>query len=61
MCRCLGTVAFILVAVWTGFATSDWDTGAERLIQLLSSVILPVVTLVIGYCFGTETNRAAGK
>jgi ABC-type glycerol-3-phosphate transport system permease component len=54
---CLVTVAFVVVAILAGFAVSEWDTGAERLIQLLSSVILPVVTLVIGYYFGTEQNR----
>ncbi|SMF69612.1 hypothetical protein SAMN06265365_12779 [Tistlia consotensis] len=54
---CLGTVVFIVVAIWAGFAVAEWDTGAERLIQLLSSVILPVVTLVIGYYFGSEQSR----
>ena len=33
---------------------SDWTSKAEFLATALSSILLPVVTLVLGYYFGTE-------
>ena len=40
-------VSFVLVE-------SNWSSKAEFLATILSSVLLPVVTLVLGYYFGTE-------
>ncbi|MFQ5776039.1 MAG: hypothetical protein ACE5GS_16080 [Kiloniellaceae bacterium] len=52
---CLGTLGFIVVSVL--WSVGGWEIGAERMATILSSVILPVVTLVIGYYFGTETRQ----
>ena len=35
----------------------DWEKPAEFLFKVLSSVMLPVVTLVLGYYFGTEKAK----
>jgi hypothetical protein len=45
----------LLVAVGT-FADSwqKWEEPAKLFLTILSSVLLPVVTLVIGYYFGKE-------
>lgn len=34
--------------------TADWKSPAEFLLSVVSSVMLPVVTLVLGYYFGKE-------
>jgi hypothetical protein len=34
---------------------------SEQLLTVLSSVVLPVVTLVIGYYFGSETKDKGGR
>jgi hypothetical protein len=52
---CIGTLIFIAAATFWGAA--EWATGAELMITILSSIILPVVTLVIGYYFGAETKQ----
>lgn len=52
---CIATLAFIAAATFWGGA--EWATGAELMITILSSIILPVVTLVIGYYFGAETKQ----
>lgn len=52
---CIGALGFIALAALFGVA--QWDAGAERMITILSSIILPVVTLVIGYYFGSETKQ----
>jgi hypothetical protein len=47
----------VVVAVAVGTADkgwTEWKDAAEFLMKLLSSVLLPVVTLVIGYYFGKE-------
>jgi len=46
----LMTVAF----VWR---PDGWLELAEKLIAMLSSILLPIVTLVIGYYFGTEKRK----
>jgi hypothetical protein len=38
-----------------------WDKVSDKLVTLVSSVLLPVVTLVIGYYFGTEQSRQGGN
>ena len=50
------TVLFIFV-LSTG-ASNTWEKPAEFLFKVLSSVLLPVVTLVLGYYFGTEKAKA---
>lgn len=52
---CLGTLSFIAIAVLR--SGTGWEPGAEQMVTVLSSVILPVVTLVIGYYFGAETKQ----
>lgn len=57
---CLGTLIFVAFASFKAVAdgtTAKWADGAEMMITVLSSVILPVVTLVIGYYFGAETKQ----
>ncbi len=49
---CIGTAVFFGVA--SLFSLASWESAGENLLTLLSSVILPVVTLVIGYYFGSE-------
>ena len=48
------TLVAIPVLAWT---VSDWTDVSEKLLTLLSSVLLPVVTLVIGYYFGSEQQK----
>lgn len=61
---CLASLLALIFLWWgAGRENLPWDVAAEKLIQLLSSIILPVVTLVIGYYFGTEKalNDDAGN
>lgn len=51
--------AIALLLVWAALGTwlSSWEkiaAPAEFLLGMLSSVLLPVVTLVIGYYFGSK-------
>lgn len=50
----LTTLATILTIFPSFLAWSEWKEPAEFLLKMLSSVLLPVVTLVIGYFFGKE-------
>ena len=56
------TVVFVIIATIVSFFRSGvaWDTNvkepAEFLMSILSSVLLPVVTLVIGYYFGSRVR-----
>ena len=57
---CLGTLIFVAFASFETVPKDSvlkWPDGAEMMITVLSSVILPVVTLVIGYYFGAETKQ----
>ncbi len=50
-------IAGLVLAVTLGTAALGWDRIAEPakfVMTILSSVMLPVVTLVIGYYFGKE-------
>ena len=50
-------VAWVVVAASIGAFYRDWNTLVEPgkfLLTILGSVMLPVVTLVIGYYFGKE-------
>lgn len=40
---------FLILKAW---ATGDWNASAQVAVEILKSVILPVVTLVLGYYFG---------
>ena len=57
----LFAVSFVLVLVvlpvLAYFEAGLWDKVSDKLVTLVSSVLLPVVTLVIGYYFGTEQSR----
>ena len=46
----------IAVAFWRE-DNSGWISLAETLTGMLSSILLPIVTLVIGYYFGTEKRK----
>ena len=54
-------VVLVLVALPAlAFTIKDgefWNRVVERLVTFVASVLLPVVTLVIGYYFGTEQLR----
>jgi len=50
-------IALVVVIVAVGTFTGNWDKWVEPakfFLTILSSVLLPVVTLVIGYYFGKE-------
>lgn len=52
--------ALFVYVLCQGVAASDslpWLKQAEHLERLLSSVLLPVVALVLGCCFGTEKTE----
>ena len=48
---------FLLVLGAQFSTTLDWKDPAEFLVGIVSSVLLPVVTLVLGYYFGKEKNE----
>jgi hypothetical protein len=48
---------FISVLISQLRGSADWKEPAEFLIATVSSVLLPVVTLVLGYYFGKEKNE----
>lgn len=49
---------FILVLGFQLGSTGDgWEAPAEFLVGMVSSVLLPVVTLVLGYYFGKEKSE----
>lgn len=55
----VASVLLVLISI-VGLAWAErnsWTEASERLVTLLSSVVLPVVTLVIGYYFGTEQQK----
>ena len=52
-------IGVVLLSIMVGIYLFDWDDiseAAKLLVSILSSVMLPVVTLVIGYYFGQETH-----
>ena len=48
---------FLLVLGSQASLTVNWKEPAEFLAGIVSSVLLPVVTLVLGYYFGKEKNE----
>lgn len=55
-------VSGVITSACTGASCPpyEWEKPAEYLTTILSSVLLPVVTLVIGYYFGTEKDKGNG-
>ena len=54
------SVMFIFVVVSALFQSPDkWQAASKFLLEAVSSVMLPVVTLVLGYYFGKE--KAANR
>jgi uncharacterized membrane protein len=53
----VGLVGFVVIVLTIAIFFKDWkelEDAAKFLTAILSSVLLPVVTLVIGYYFGKE-------
>ena len=54
----VGLIGIVVLIVAAGTALQTWDTWVEPakfFLGILSSVLLPVVTLVIGYYFGSKS------
>jgi hypothetical protein len=47
---------FLMVIIYFGLG-KDWKKPADFLLTVVSSVLLPVVTLVLGYYFGSEEKK----
>lgn len=45
----------------TPLTTADWKELVAGLVNILSVTVLPVVTLVLGFYFGTQTQEDAKK
>lgn len=51
----LASLAFLLAATtWLVLDGRDWKAPAEFLLSVIAQVLLPVVTLVVGFYFGSE-------
>ncbi len=46
---------FALLAL-SGFMSKDWSKTADQSVDVIKSVILPIVTLVLGYYFGKSAK-----
>ncbi|UCH46505.1 MAG: hypothetical protein JSU95_10260 [Betaproteobacteria bacterium] len=54
----VAVAGIFLLVLGSQFGTgSNWKEPAEFLVGIVSSVLLPVVTLVLGYYFGKEKNE----
>jgi hypothetical protein len=47
-----GIVIVLILLIVDGWATGKWDTVTSQAVDLLKSILLPVVTLILGYYFG---------
>ena len=47
---------FVLLGV-QGIASGAWDTSASQAVELIKTAVLPIVTLVLGYYFGSRDNK----
>ena len=60
---CVAVIVYLIVVTFVGSDVAAGgmapDAASGRMIDLLSSIVLPVVTLVIGYYFGKETRAGA--
>lgn len=45
-------LASIIVLVIASYASDNWSSLSQNVLDVLKSVVLPVVTLVLGYYFG---------
>ena len=63
-----GAILFILISAPACDSTDaagcttivgEWKTQAELLQNLIVTAVLPIVTLMLGFYFGTETTRSA--
>jgi hypothetical protein len=43
--------------VGQAFQSARWDVAGQQAIDLIKSAVLPVVTLVLGYYFGSRSGR----
>ena len=65
----LGVILYVMFSVpaCTGSAevcqtlSATWDKQAALLSDIVVTAVLPVVTLMLGFYFGTENTRAAGR
>ncbi len=65
----LGVILYVMFSVpaCTGPAdvcqtlSATWDKQAALLSDIVVTAVLPVVTLMLGFYFGTENTRAAGR
>ncbi len=47
---------FVLLGL-QGHASGAWDTPASQAVELIKTAVLPIVTLVLGYYFGSRDNK----
>ena len=47
----------LLLYFIAGFQTGQWSNAAGQAADLVKSVILPVVTLVLGFYFGSRSGK----
>lgn len=40
-----------------GFVSGHWDAPASQAVELIKTAVLPIVTLVLGYYFGSRDNK----
>lgn len=58
----LAVVAILFTANLVGvFYTKDWPGMSRSLFELATTMVLPVVTLVLGYYFGREGLDQGGR
>lgn len=63
----LGAIVFLIVsvpeciAVNCPSATESWDKQAELLKDLIVTAVVPIVTLMLGFYFGTEKSAASAS
>jgi cell shape-determining protein MreD len=50
-------LAVLLLLLTEGVMTKDWTHAAAAASDLVKSVILPIVTLVLGYYFGQSDRK----
>jgi hypothetical protein len=52
------SVAIVLVILWTeGIVTKEWNPVALQAADLIKTSVLPVVTLVLGFYFGSRSGK----
>jgi hypothetical protein len=52
------SIVMLLAILWTeGAMTAKWDQVALQAVDLIKTSVLPVVTLVLGYYFGSRSGK----